>query len=138
MMIPQANGLRNRWGRGENWPVYRHSLSKLAPALHCLIQTTGQIGILLIVAFLGKGIFLFVQKPLGVILIEACPLLGNAVEPQIEACDKGILLVADVFLALAAPELVQQFVVSRYDLSRRLREVSFQSCHPRKEPLPRR
>ena len=70
--------------------------------------------------------------------VEACPLLGNAVEPQIVACDKGILLVADVFLALAAPELVQQFVVSRYDLSRRLREVSFQSCHPRKEPLPRR
>jgi hypothetical protein len=28
MMIPQANGLRNRWGRGENWPGE-------VPFLHC-------------------------------------------------------------------------------------------------------
>ena len=97
----------DRFHQGNPLVIYRHGLSKLAPALHRLIQTAGQVGILLIVAFLGKGVFFFIQKPFGVILVEACPLLGNAVEPQIQAGNEGVLLIADVFLALAAPELVQ-------------------------------
>lgn len=87
----------NGFHQGNPFVIYRHGLGKLAPALHRLIQTAGQIGILLVVALFGKGVFLFIQKPLGVILIEASSLLGNAVEPQIQAGNEGILLIADVF-----------------------------------------
>ena len=89
---------------------------------------------MLVVALLGKGIFLFIQKPLGIILIEACPLLGNAVEPQIQACNEGVLLITDVFLALASPELIQQLVIVKRCFDLKLdccKHIGFKRVLPR-------
>ena len=87
-----------------------------------------------VIALLGKGVFRFIQKPLGIILVEACPLLRNAVEPQIQACNEGILLISDVFLALAAPELIQQLVIIKRCLDLKLdrcKHIRFKRVLPR-------
>ena len=87
-----------------------------------------------IIALLGKGVFRFIQKPFGIILVEAWPLLRNAVEPQIQACNEGILLLSDVFLALAAPELIQQLVIIKRCLDLKLdrcKHIRFKRVLPR-------
>ena len=51
-----------------------------------------RVGILLIVGFLGKDVFLFIENAFCEVLIEPSTLLGDTAEFQIQACDERILL----------------------------------------------
>ena len=56
--------------------VNRHGLIELAAALNSLIQTAGQIGKLLVIAFLCKSVFFFIQNAFCKVLIEPRAFFG--------------------------------------------------------------
>ena len=73
-----ADGFHQR----EPLVVLGHCLSKFYLPLNRFIQPPGKVGILLIVGFLGKGVFLFIENAFREVLIEPSTLLGDAAEFQ--------------------------------------------------------
>ena len=125
-----ADGFHQR----EPLVVLGHCFGKLQLALNCFIQPSGKVGILLIVGFLGKGVFLFIENAFREVLIEPSTLLGDAAEFQIQACDERILLIADAAFAFAVSQLGKQLVVieSRLDLKLdRRKHIGFKFVLPR-------
>ena len=114
--------------------VLGHCLGKLYLPLNRFIQPPGKVGILLIVGFLGKGVFLFIENAFREVLVEPGAFLGDAAEFQIQACDECILLIADAAFAFAVSQLGKQLVVieSRLDLKLdRRKHIGFEFVLPR-------
>ena len=123
-----ADGFHQR----EPLVVLGHCFGKLDLPLNRFIQPPGKIGILLIVGFLGKGVFLFIENAFREVLIEPSTLLGDAAEFQIQTCNERILLIADASFTFAVSQFGKQLVVikSRFDLKldRRKPSASSLSC----------
>lgn len=114
--------------------VLGHCLGKLYLPLNRFIQPPGKVGILLIVGFLGKGVFLFIENAFREVLIETGTLLGNTAEFQIQACNERILLISDAAFTFAVSQLGKQLVVieSRLDLKlNRRKHIGFEFVLPR-------
>ena len=109
-----ADGFHQR----EPLVVLGHCLGKLYLPLNRFIQPPGKVGILLIVGFLGKGVFLFIENAFREVLVEPGAFLGDAAEFQIQACNERILLIADAAFTFAVSQFGKQLVVieSRLDL----------------------
>ena len=108
----------DRFHQREPLIVLGHCLGKLYLPLNRFIQPPGKIDILLIVGFLGKGVFLFIENAFREVLIETGTLLRNTAEFQIQACNERILLIADAAFAFTVSQFGKQLVVieSRLDL----------------------
>ena len=125
-----ADGFHQR----EPLVVLGHCFGKLQLALNCFIQPSGKVGILLIVGFLGKGIFLFIENAFREVLIEPGAFLGDAAEFQIQACNERILLIADAAFAFAVSQLGKQLVVIESCLDLKLdcrKYIGFELILPR-------
>ncbi len=122
----------DRFHQREPLIVLGHCLGKLYLPLNRFIQPPGKVGILLIVGFLGKGVFLFIENAFREVLVEPSTLLGDAAEFQIQACNERILLISDVAFTFAVSQLGKQLVVieSRLDLKlNRRKHIGFElSC----------
>ena len=125
-----ADGFHQR----EPLVVLGHCLGKLYLPLNRFIQPPGKVGILLIVGFLGKGVFLFIENAFREVLVEPGAFLGDAAEFQIQACDERILLIADAAFAFTVSQFGKQLVVieSRLDLKLdRRKHIGFELILPR-------
>ena len=125
-----ADGFHQR----EPLVVLGHCLGKLHLPLNRFIQPPGKVGILLIVGFLGKGVFLFIENAFREVLIETGTLLGNTAEFQIQACNERILLISDAAFTFAVSQFGKQLVVieSRLDLKLdRRKHIGFEFVLPR-------
>ena len=124
----------DRFHQREPLVVLGHCFGKLQLALNCFIQPSGKVGILLIVGFLGKGVFLFIENAFREVLIETGTLLGNTAEFQIQACNERIMLISDAAFTFAVSQFGKQFVVieSRLDLKlNRRKHIGFELILPR-------
>ena len=129
----KLGGRADRLHQRDPLVVHRHSLTELASPLDSLVQTAGIVCILFVVALLGKGVFLFIQQPFGIILIEPGAFLGQAAQLEVQAGNLGIQPISDVFLTFAASELIQQPVIIQCGLDLELdrgKDIGFQRVLP--------
>ena len=114
--------------------VLGHCFGKLDLPLNRFIQPSGEVGILLIVGFLGKGVFLFIENAFREVLVEPGAFLGDAAEFQIQACNERILLIADAAFAFAVSQLGKQLIVIESCLDLKLdrrKHIGFELILPR-------